>query len=142
MHVHTVMFDNTSTSMCIYIYQLMCVAVFVLHVHVSWMIALKITCLSASLNISFLLQGIVDSSAQKLVTLANQWEKHRVPLIEQYRELKELNSKKEVSVLKTWMTKGSILVDLGCSTLILKDVNCNAVSVIFIVRGREEIRRN
>ena len=41
-------------------------------------------------------QGIVDSSAQKLVTLANQWEKHRVPLIEQYRELKELNSKKEV----------------------------------------------
>lgn len=41
------------------------------------------------------LQGIVDSSAQKLVTLANQWEKHRVPLIEQYRELKELNSKKE-----------------------------------------------
>lgn len=69
-------------------------------------------------GISFLLQGIVDSSAQKLVTLANQWEKHRVPLIEQYRELKELNSKKEVSVLKTSMTKGLIhvLVELGSST--------------------------
>ncbi|XP_048773874.2 coiled-coil domain-containing protein 22 homolog [Ostrea edulis] len=40
-------------------------------------------------------QAIVDSSAQKLVTLANQWEKHRVPLIQQFRELKELNSKKE-----------------------------------------------
>lgn len=49
---------------------------------------------------------------------------------------------KMVSVLKAWMAKGSILVDLGSSTLILKDVNCNAVSVIFVVRGREEIRRN
>ena len=44
----------------------------------------------------FLLQSVVDSSAQRLVTLANQWEKHRAPLIEQYRELKDLNSKKEV----------------------------------------------
>ncbi|XP_062577497.1 coiled-coil domain-containing protein 22 homolog [Saccostrea cucullata] len=41
------------------------------------------------------LQAIIDSSAQKLVTLANQWEKHRVPLIEQFRELKQLNSLKE-----------------------------------------------
>ncbi|XP_052078131.1 coiled-coil domain-containing protein 22 homolog [Mytilus californianus] len=41
------------------------------------------------------IQSVVDSSAQRLVTLANQWEKHRAPLIEQYRELKDLNSKKE-----------------------------------------------
>lgn len=41
------------------------------------------------------LQSVVDGSAQRLVTLANQWEKHRAPLIEQYRELKDLNSKKE-----------------------------------------------
>ncbi|XP_061163989.1 coiled-coil domain-containing protein 22 homolog [Saccostrea echinata] len=41
------------------------------------------------------LQAIIDSSAQKLVTLANQWEKHRVPLIQQFRELKQLNSLKE-----------------------------------------------
>lgn len=93
-------------------------------------------------GISSLLQGIVDSSAQKLVTLANQWEKHRVPLIEQYRELKELNSKMEVSVLKTLKTKGLILVELGSSTWILEDVNCNTVSLIFVVRGRKEIGRN
>ncbi|KAK3099768.1 hypothetical protein FSP39_009318 [Pinctada imbricata] len=41
------------------------------------------------------LQQVVDSSAQRLVKLAEQWEKHRVPLIEQFRDLKDLNSKKE-----------------------------------------------
>ncbi|OWF47632.1 coiled-coil domain-containing protein 22 homolog [Mizuhopecten yessoensis] len=41
------------------------------------------------------LQSVVDGSAQRLVTLANQWEKHRAPLIDQYRELKDLSSKKE-----------------------------------------------
>ena len=43
---------------------------------------------------------MVDGSAQRLVTLANQWEKHRAPLIDQYRELKDLNSKKEVNYIK------------------------------------------
>ncbi|KAM7444037.1 Coiled-coil domain-containing protein 22 [Porites harrisoni] len=38
------------------------------------------------------LQSVVDASAQRLVSLAQQWEKHRAPLIEQYRELKQLNA--------------------------------------------------
>lgn len=38
----------------------------------------------------------MESSAQRLINLANQWEKHRAPLIDQYRELKGLNSEKEV----------------------------------------------
>ncbi|XP_035681357.1 coiled-coil domain-containing protein 22 homolog [Branchiostoma floridae] len=41
------------------------------------------------------LQGVVDGSSQRLVNLAQQWEKHRVPLIQQYRELKELNANRE-----------------------------------------------
>ncbi|CAH3173149.1 unnamed protein product, partial [Porites evermanni] len=36
--------------------------------------------------------SVVDASAQRLVSLAQQWEKHRAPLIEQYRELKQLNA--------------------------------------------------
>ncbi|XP_052795747.1 coiled-coil domain-containing protein 22 homolog [Mya arenaria] len=41
------------------------------------------------------LQTVVDSSAQRLVTLASQWEKHRGPLIEDYRNLKDMASKTE-----------------------------------------------
>ncbi|KAL5012891.1 hypothetical protein ScPMuIL_011442 [Solemya velum] len=41
------------------------------------------------------LQAVVDASAQRLANLANQWEKHRAPLIQQIQELKELNSKRE-----------------------------------------------
>eukprot|EP00118_Oscarella_pearsei_P001418 m.7394 g.7394 ORF g.7394 m.7394 type:complete len:622 (+) comp18556_c0_seq1:19-1884(+) len=37
------------------------------------------------------LQQVVNSTAQRLVTLAEQWESHRVPLIAKYRELKEVN---------------------------------------------------
>ncbi|XP_064637676.1 coiled-coil domain-containing protein 22 homolog [Lineus longissimus] len=40
------------------------------------------------------LQGLVETSSQRLVSLANQWEKHRAPLILQFRELKELNDNK------------------------------------------------
>ena len=36
-------------------------------------------------------------SAERLVNLAQQWEKHRVPLIEQYRELKQMNANRVVS---------------------------------------------
>ncbi|KAL3878373.1 hypothetical protein ACJMK2_030732 [Sinanodonta woodiana] len=46
------------------------------------------------------LQAVVDNSGQRLVNLANQWEKHRAPLIEQYRDLKELTSKKESEAQK------------------------------------------
>ncbi|KAJ7376865.1 Coiled-coil domain-containing protein 22 [Desmophyllum pertusum] len=38
------------------------------------------------------LQDVVDASAQRLVNLAQQWEKHRAPLVNQYRELKQLNA--------------------------------------------------
>ncbi|KAK2166341.1 hypothetical protein LSH36_40g21002 [Paralvinella palmiformis] len=48
------------------------------------------------------LQELVDSSAQRLVKLANQWEKHRAPLIAQYRELKELvDHKQDDGTVKT-----------------------------------------
>ena len=43
-------------------------------------------------------QSVVDSSAQRLINLANQWEKHRAPLIEQFRTLKELSAKSEVGL--------------------------------------------
>ncbi|GFU96946.1 coiled-coil domain-containing protein 22 homolog [Trichonephila clavipes] len=40
------------------------------------------------------LQAVIDASSQRLVSLANQWEQHRVPLIDQYRELRELSSRR------------------------------------------------
>lgn len=35
------------------------------------------------------LQAVIEASSQRLVSLLTQWEKHRAPLIEQYRQLKE-----------------------------------------------------
>ncbi len=46
------------------------------------------------------LQGVVEASAQRLVSLAKQWEKHRAPLIDEYRTLKEQNASKENESLK------------------------------------------
>ncbi|GFS10073.1 coiled-coil domain-containing protein 22-like protein [Elysia marginata] len=46
------------------------------------------------------LQSVVDNSAQRLVNLAKQWENHRGPLIEQYRELRQYNSKRESEAQK------------------------------------------
>ncbi|CAL1536601.1 unnamed protein product [Lymnaea stagnalis] len=46
------------------------------------------------------LQSVVDTSAQRLLNLAKQWETHRIPLIEQYRELRQLNSKRESEAQK------------------------------------------
>jgi hypothetical protein len=40
------------------------------------------------------LQASVESSAQTLVVLAAQWEKHRAPLLAQYRDARERNSNK------------------------------------------------
>jgi hypothetical protein len=45
------------------------------------------------------LQASVESSVQNLVTLAVQWEKHRVPLFKQYREARECNSSIAVSFM-------------------------------------------
>ncbi|KAH8025713.1 hypothetical protein HPB51_010797 [Rhipicephalus microplus] len=42
-------------------------------------------------------QAKIDAAAQKLVSLSTQWEKHRAPLIEEYRQLKEQCSKRLVS---------------------------------------------
>ncbi|GAB1601523.1 coiled-coil domain-containing protein 22 homolog [Argonauta hians] len=41
------------------------------------------------------LKSVVDNSAQRLVSLAKQWESHRAPLVDEYRTLKELNSLRE-----------------------------------------------
>ncbi|XP_064481357.1 coiled-coil domain-containing protein 22 homolog [Ornithodoros turicata] len=40
------------------------------------------------------LQQKIDGAAQTLLSLSAQWEKHRAPLIEQYRDLKEQCSKR------------------------------------------------
>ncbi|KAG9340317.1 hypothetical protein JZ751_021764 [Albula glossodonta] len=42
------------------------------------------------------LQTLVESSAKRVVSLAAQWEKHRAPLIEERRRLKELCSNREL----------------------------------------------
>ncbi|KAG5837867.1 hypothetical protein ANANG_G00217580 [Anguilla anguilla] len=42
------------------------------------------------------LQTLVESSAKRVVSLASQWEKHRAPLIEERRRLKELCSNREL----------------------------------------------
>lgn len=44
------------------------------------------------------LQEVVEGSADRLFALANQWEKHRAPLITQYRDLKELSANKLVRI--------------------------------------------
>nr|XP_008102134.1 PREDICTED: coiled-coil domain-containing protein 22 [Anolis carolinensis] len=42
------------------------------------------------------LQVVVESSAQRVIQLAAQWEKHRVPLIQEFRDLKALHDSKEL----------------------------------------------
>ncbi|XP_062975204.1 coiled-coil domain-containing protein 22 [Elgaria multicarinata webbii] len=42
------------------------------------------------------LQVVVESSAQRVIQLATQWEKHRVPLIQEFRNLKALHDSKEL----------------------------------------------
>jgi len=32
---------------------------------------------------------MAEASSKRLISLAGQWEKHRIPLIEQYRTLKD-----------------------------------------------------
>ena len=55
-------------------------------------VEVALDCLSVSA-----LQSMVDASAQRLVSLANQWEKHRAPLIQQHRELREVSEDRVVS---------------------------------------------
>lgn len=44
------------------------------------------------------LEAAIEASTNKLISLANQWEKHRVPLITKYRQEREKHSTKAVSV--------------------------------------------
>lgn len=39
----------------------------------------------------------MEASAKRVVHLASQWEKHRAPLIDEHRRLKEICSSQEVS---------------------------------------------
>jgi len=48
-------------------------------------------------NLNKLMQ-LVENSSQKLVTLNEQWEKHRAPLIQKYRELKEQSKNRQSEV--------------------------------------------
>uniref|UniRef100_A0AAR2IQF8 Coiled-coil domain-containing protein 22 n=1 Tax=Pygocentrus nattereri TaxID=42514 RepID=A0AAR2IQF8_PYGNA len=41
-------------------------------------------------------QSLVEGSAKRVVHLASQWEKHRAPLIDEHRRLKELCSNREM----------------------------------------------
>ncbi|KAM3618241.1 uncharacterized protein V6R79_017882 [Siganus canaliculatus] len=53
------------------------------------------------------LQALVEASAKRVVNLASQWEKHRAPLIDEHRRLKEicssqdLESSRKVSEMKS-----------------------------------------
>lgn len=42
------------------------------------------------------LQLLVESSAQRVIHLAGQWEKHRVPLLDEYRHLRQLQDCREL----------------------------------------------
>lgn len=44
------------------------------------------------------LESAIEASTNKLTNLANQWEKHRVPLIMKYRQEREKHSTKAVSI--------------------------------------------
>lgn len=46
------------------------------------------------------LESAIEISTNKLINLANQWEKHRVPLIMKYRQEREKHSTKAVSNIK------------------------------------------
>lgn len=46
------------------------------------------------------LESAIETSTNKLISLANQWEKHRVPLIMKYRQEREKHSTKAVSIQK------------------------------------------
>ncbi|XP_051915626.1 coiled-coil domain-containing protein 22 [Hippocampus zosterae] len=46
------------------------------------------------------LQAVVEASAQRVVNLASQWEKHRAPLIDEHRRLKEICSNQDMESSK------------------------------------------
>lgn len=44
------------------------------------------------------LKNVIDTEKNKLINLANQWERHRAPLIKKYRDEREKYSAKAVSI--------------------------------------------
>lgn len=48
-------------------------------------------------RVCFAHQMLVEASAKRVVSLASQWEKHRAPLIDEHRRLKELCTNQDVS---------------------------------------------
>ncbi|XP_057713889.1 coiled-coil domain-containing protein 22 [Corythoichthys intestinalis] len=46
------------------------------------------------------LQALVEASAKRVVNLASQWEKHRAPLIDEHRRLKEICSNQDMESSK------------------------------------------
>lgn len=55
-------------------------------------------------------QHVVESSAQRVIHLASQWEKHRVPLLAEYRHLRKLQDCREVGGR---VLSGDVLLPLG-----------------------------
>lgn len=45
------------------------------------------------------LEAAIETTTSKLINLGNQWEKHRVPLIQKYRQEREKHSTKAVSTV-------------------------------------------
>lgn len=66
------------------------------------------------------LQAKVESSAQTLVLLAAQWEKHRAPLLAQYRDAKERNSNKAVRFVIVL----TVLMKIACRNCISLLIFC------------------
>lgn len=44
-----------------------------------------------------LLQALLEASVKRVVNLASQWEKHRAPLVNEHRRVKEMYSNQDVS---------------------------------------------
>lgn len=53
-------------------------------------------CFDISTPLPYSCQLVVETSAQRVIHLASQWEKHRVPLLAEYRHLRKLQDCREV----------------------------------------------
>lgn len=56
------------------------------------------------------LEVTIEAITNKLLHLANQWEKHRMPLIQKYREEREKHSTKAVSINIIFIIKINLLI--------------------------------
>lgn len=62
------------------------------------------------------LQALVEASARRVVSLATQWEKHRAPLINEHRRLKEICSNQDMESSKKLSEIKSLLDKICVST--------------------------